>query len=113
MNRYATFAASLVLLAHSSFCWAGTRPLKEDTPVTIVVGPFLDSSGAAQTALTVSNIDCNLYKNDGTKVDVTLAGSGTSNDCVHVEDGYYSLELTATDTSTPREWKKGSELICN
>ena len=29
------------------------------------------------------------------------AASGTSNDCAHVEDGYYSLELTTTDTSTP------------
>jgi hypothetical protein len=94
------FALPLILLTCCSASWAGTRPLKEDTPVTIIVGPFLDSAGAAQTSLTVANIDCNLYKNNGTKVDVTLAASGTSNDCVHVEDGYYSLELTATDTST-------------
>jgi hypothetical protein len=101
MIRKSKFALPFILLAFCSACWAGTRPLKEDTPVTIIVGPFLDSAGAAQTSLTVANIDCNLYKNNGTKVDVTLAASGTSNDCVHVEDGYYSLELTATDTSTP------------
>jgi hypothetical protein len=101
MIHKSKFAVPFILLAFSSACWAGTRPLKEDTAVTIIVGPFLDSNGTPQTSLTVANIDCNLYKNNGTKVDVALAASGTSNDCVHVEDGYYSLELTATDTSTP------------
>jgi len=81
----------------------GARDLKEDTAVTKIVGPFIDSAGVlAETALDVTTIDCNLYKNDATKVDLDpgLTAADGINDCVHVEDGYYSLELTETDTST-------------
>lgn len=81
-------------------CWA-QRPLKEDTAVVVVVGPFVDSAGAAVTAPTIASIDITAYKNDGTAVGITPAASGSSNDMVHVDDGYYSLELTTTDTSTP------------
>lgn len=81
-------------------CWA-QRPLKEDTAVVVVVGPFVDSTGAAVTAPTIASIDITAYKNDGTAVGITPAASGSSNDMVHVDDGYYSLELTTTDTSTP------------
>jgi hypothetical protein len=99
MKRF--FLAHLLVLGFAFVCSAGTRPLEEDQAVTIIIGPLVDDTGAALTALNVANIDCNLYKNNGTKVDVQLEASGTSNDCVHVEDGYYSLELTATETSTP------------
>jgi hypothetical protein len=92
---------ALLFVLAAAPCYAGTRDLKEDTAVVIVVGPFIDDTGAAVTAPTIASIDCNLYKNDGTKVDVTLAASGSSNDMVHVDDGYFSLELTTTDTSTP------------
>lgn len=76
------------------------RDLKKSTAVVVVVGPFVDSAGAAVTAPTIASIDITAYKNDGTPVTITPAASGSSNDMVHVDDGYYSLELTTTDTNT-------------
>ena len=76
------------------------RKLKQSTAKTVVVGPFVDSSGAAVTAPTIASIDITAYKDGGTAVTITPAASGSSNDMVHVDDGFYSLELTATDTNT-------------
>lgn len=85
--------------------WTGIvyadRDIKEDTAATYIVGPFVDSAGAALTSLTIASIDITAYKNDGTAVTITPAASGSSNDMVHIDDGYYSLELTTTDSSTP------------
>ena len=80
-----------------------SRDLKEDVGTTVIIGPFIDETDGktAETALITSDIDFNLYKNDATKVDVTLTPSGGDNDCAHVEDGYYSLELRDSDTNTP------------
>lgn len=97
MKRFAAFLFAILV---ASPLYAGTRDLKQSTAVTIVVGPFVDTAGAAVTAPTIASIDITAYKNDGTAVTITPAASGTSNDMVHVDDGYYSLELTTTDTGT-------------
>lgn len=94
------FLITLALLLVAVPCSA-SRDLKEDTAVTIVVGPFVDSAGAAVTGPTIASIDITAYKNDGTAVTITPAASGSSNDMVHVDDGFYSLEITTTDSSTP------------
>jgi hypothetical protein len=93
------FVFAIVALCLVAPCYAA-RPLKEDTAVTIVVGPFVDTAGTAVTAPTIASIDITAYKNDGTAVTITPAASGSSNDMAHVDDGYFSLELTTTDTST-------------
>jgi hypothetical protein len=97
MKRLLLIAAALAVCSPAY----AARPLKEDTAVVTVVGPLVDSAGAAVTAPTIASIDITAYKNDGTAVTITPAASGTSNDMVHVDDGYFSLELTTTDTSTP------------
>lgn len=96
----------LALLAFASQCLAGTRDLREDStyassPGPIIVGPFVDGTGLALTSLAVGSIDITAYRNDGTAVTITPAASGSNNDMIHVDDGYYSLELTSTDTGTP------------
>jgi len=94
------FLFAVLMSCSAATALAGTRDLKEDTAVTIVVGPFVDDTGAAVTAPTIASIDITAYKNDGTAVTITPAASGSSNDMAHVDDGYFSLELTTTDTST-------------
>lgn len=80
--------------------------LKQSTGTAVLLGPFVDSTdgGTAETSLTVANIDVDVYKFSDThplaKVDITPAGSGSTHDMAHVANGYYSLELTATDTNT-------------
>jgi hypothetical protein len=75
--------------------------LKQSTAVTIVIGPFLDDMDGKtpETALTVANIDADLYKG-ATKSDLTLTLSGGNNDCVHIANGFYSLELTTGNVDT-------------
>ena len=67
----------------------------------IVVGPFVDDTDGktAETGLTIANTDIRLWKG------LTGGGSGVfanknSGGATHVEDGYYSIVLDATDTST-------------
>jgi len=80
--------------------------IKQSTATAILLGPFLDDSDGktAEDSLTVANIDVDVYKfSDShalTKVDITPAASGTAHDMAHVANGYWSLELTATDTNT-------------
>lgn len=78
-----------------------TRELKQSTATTVIVGPFLDDTDGktAETGLTVASIDVDIYKGI-TKTDLTITASGGNNDMAHVANGYYSLELTATDTNT-------------
>jgi len=91
--------ALVVAFAFAPLCLAGTRDLKQSTPVTIVVGPFVDSAGAS-TSPTVTGIDVTGYKNDGAAFTISPTTPGTSgNDMAHVDVGYFSLELTSTDTS--------------
>lgn len=76
--------------------------LRSSTGITIIAGPFVDKADGFTplTTLTVSAITCGLYKG-ASRTSITLAASGTAHDCVHVVDGYYSVELTSTDTNTP------------
>lgn len=72
--------------------------LREDTAVTIVLGPFVDPTTPAteEEALTVNQASVRLSKNGGAfaqKNDATTAS--------HMENGFYSCPLNATDTSTP------------
>ena len=70
--------------------------LKQNTAATIILGPFLDESDLApETGLTISQADVRLSKNGG-----AFAQKNDSNACTHMENGYYSCQLNATDTNT-------------
>jgi len=70
--------------------------LKQNTAATIVLGPFLDESDLTpETGLTISQADVRLSKNGG-----AFAQKNDSNACSHMENGYYSCQLDATDTNT-------------
>src|SRR5512139_1875098 len=81
------------------------QELKTNTAVRISVGPFLDVTDGKtpETAMTVTNITCELNQedDDGSAVNrtaITLSASGGNNDMVHITDdvgGMYDLELTA------------------
>jgi hypothetical protein len=66
---------------------------RQSTARTIMVGPVLDSAGAAVTTAVVG--DFKISKNGGAPA--ALNGSATLN---HRHTGHYSLALTATDTDT-------------
>ena len=82
------------------------RYLKQSTATAVLIGPFLDETDGRtpETALTVASIDADLYKFSDThpltKTDLTLTASGGSNDCQHVANGFYSLELTSGNVDT-------------
>jgi len=82
------------------------QELRQSTATAVIVGPFLDETDGItpEEALTVASIDTDLYKFSNTHpltaTSITLTTSGGSNDCVHVNNGYYSLELTTTDSNT-------------
>lgn len=69
--------------------------LKQNTGITISMGPFLDTSGSAKTALTIPPSSVLLSKNGGTltaKADAATATADTA--------GYYKIDLTASDVNT-------------
>ena len=71
--------------------------LKQSTAATVVLGPFVDATdgNTAETALTIAQAAVRLSKNAGTfaqKADTTSAS--------HLENGFYSTPLNATDTNT-------------
>lgn len=71
--------------------------LKQSTAVTIVLGPFVDSTDAvtAETGLTISQADVRLSKNGG-----AFAQKNNATSCSHMEIGHYSCPLSTTDTNT-------------
>jgi hypothetical protein len=71
--------------------------LRQSTAVDIVIGPFLDETDGktAETALTISQADVRLKKNNGAWAQKNEATSAT-----HEENGYYESPLDATDTNT-------------
>lgn len=71
--------------------------LKQSTSKTLRFGPFLDDSDGktAETALTISQADIRLSKNGG-----AFAQSNDGSGATHDENGWYSLQLNATDTNT-------------
>lgn len=82
------------------------RYLRQSTATAILIGSFIDDTDGKtpETALTVASIDVDLYKQSDThpltKTDITPAASGSSNDMAHVANGWYSLELTTSNTDT-------------
>jgi hypothetical protein len=71
--------------------------LRQSTAVTVVIGPFLDSVDAVtpRTALSISQADVRLSKNGGTFAQKSQASAAS-----HLENGWYSCALDATDTNT-------------
>lgn len=71
--------------------------LKQSTAVDIALGPFLDETDGktAETALTISQADVRLKKNNGAWAQKNEATSAT-----HEENGWYEVPLNATDTNT-------------
>lgn len=71
--------------------------LKQSTSVTIILGPFVDATDGvtAETGLTIAQAGVRLSKNGG-----AFAQKADSAACAHLENGYYSCALNATDTGT-------------
>lgn len=96
--------AALALLAVVPVAVA-VQALKEDTATTITVGPFVDATDGVtpENAMTVTAITCTIVKDGGTSAtSFSPTASAGSNDMVFVtsSQGYYNLELTATNTDT-------------
>ena len=73
------------------------RYLKQSTAIDVKVGPFLDDTDqrTPETALTISQADVRLAKNDG-----AWAQKNESTSLTHEENGWYECKLDATDTNT-------------
>lgn len=73
------------------------RILKQSTSVDVPIGPFLDAGDGvtAETALTITQPDIRLKKNDG-----NWAQKNAAQTLSHEENGYYEVTLDATDTNT-------------
>lgn len=71
--------------------------LKQSTAVTVVLGPFVDSTDGvtSETALTISQADIRLSKNGAAFAQTNNAAGAT-----HMENGNYSVPLNTTDTNT-------------
>jgi hypothetical protein len=71
--------------------------LKQNTAVTIVLPRFVDETDGqtTETGLTISQADVRLSKNAG-----TFAQKNDATACSHMENGFYSCPLNATDTNT-------------
>jgi hypothetical protein len=75
--------------------------LKQSTATTVRIGPVVsvDDGYTLRTSLTVGDATCNLVKGV-TSSTLTLTASGGNNDFVHIANGHWSLELTASNTDT-------------
>ena len=73
------------------------RWLKQSTAVTVVVGPFVDSTDGftSEVALTITQADARLSKNGA-----AFAQKGDATSLTHMELGHYSCPLSTTDTGT-------------
>jgi len=78
---------------------ADTCFLKQSTALAtgIRLGPFVDQTDGftAETALTLSQADIRLSKNEG-----AFAQKNDATSCTHLENGYYKCPIDATDTGT-------------
>lgn len=76
--------------------------LRKDTATHVLVGPFLDKNDGvtAKTALTFADISSALVVKGVTPTTLSLTTSGGTNDFIHVADGYYDLELAASNVDT-------------
>lgn len=98
MKRIAIITVSILWAAQ--LCLAAT-PLRLGTATSVLIGPFIDDTDfvTPETGLDVTSMDCDLYKGV-TRSDLTLTATGGGNDCAHLANGYYSLELTAGNLDT-------------
>lgn len=71
------------------------RYLKQSTSVDLPIGPFVDTAGAAATALTLTQPDIRLKKNGA-----AWAQKNAAQTLAHEENGFYEVTLDATDTNT-------------
>lgn len=73
------------------------RDLKQSASGTVKIGPFLDATNGVtpETALTITQPDIRLSKNDG-----AFAQKNAAQTLSHDENGYYDLTLDATDRNT-------------
>lgn len=71
--------------------------LKQSTSVDVGIGPFLDDTDGktAETALTITQPDVRLKKNNG-----NWAQKAAAQTLTHEENGWYEVTLDATDTNT-------------
>lgn len=71
--------------------------LKQSTAATIVLGPFVDETDgrAAELLLSITQADVRLSKNGA-----AFAQKNDATSASHMENGYYSVPLNATDTNT-------------
>ena len=90
-RRILTFA--FLLLASPALVDACV--LKQSTAVSLKLGPFVDTAGAATTGLTISQADVRVAKNDG-----AWAQKNESTSCTHEENGMYECPFDTTDTNT-------------
>jgi hypothetical protein len=71
--------------------------LRANTAATAVIGPFVDSTDGVtpETALTINQAAVRVTKNGG-----AFAAKSDATAATHMENGYYSVPLNATDTNT-------------
>lgn len=74
-----------------------TMWLKQSTAADVVIGPFVDDTDGktVETALTVSQADCQLSKNGG-----AVAQKNDATSASHLGGGHYKVPLNTTDTNT-------------
>jgi hypothetical protein len=77
--------------------------VKQSTNIHKLIGPVINKeTGAPITSVTLGDITAARVTQTGatvTRTAITLAGSG-NNQFTHVGDGYWELDMTATDTGT-------------
>jgi len=71
-----------------------TRLVKQSTTITVKMGPFVDKADGV-TPKTVLTPTVKVSKNGG-----VLAARNSATAITHDADGYYAVELNATDTNT-------------
>jgi hypothetical protein len=69
--------------------------LKQNTGVTLAMGPFVDTSGSQKTALTIAPADVLLSKNGA-----ALAAKSDAATASHSSKAMYLVDLTASDVNT-------------
>jgi len=98
MRKLLAFLFATLVMA-PAIASAGTCFLKQSTALStgIRLGPFVDATdgATAETALTLSQADIRLSKNEG-----AFAQKNEATSCTHLENGYYKCPLDATDTNT-------------
>ncbi len=74
--------------------------IKQSTATSIAIGPLLNpTTGEPVTSVTAGDITAR-FISGVTSASITLTGSGGNNDIVHIANGMYSLELTASNNAT-------------